>query len=146
MAALSWMLVTGPVEADAIRAWLGLLPLDLGNRSPYDAADALTGGRPVTGGISPPDGRQLAVRLTVDTGGVVMEMDGTAGRDAWWCGLVTEAGRALRADTVALVDDPSALLPVLLWVSTTALSDFADARQRAAHVESQWDGALLLHR
>jgi hypothetical protein len=140
------MLVTGPVEAEAVREWLARLPLDLGDRSLYDAAEALTGGRPLTGRISPPDGRDLPVRLTVDTGGVAMEMDGPPGRDAWWCGLVTEAGRALRADTVALVDDPSALLPLLLWVSTTALSDFADARRRAAHVESQWDGALLLHR
>jgi hypothetical protein len=140
------MLVTGPVDAGAVRGWLGGLPLDLGDRSLYDAAEALTGGRSLTGRISPPDGRDLPVRLTVDAGGVAMELDGPAGRDAWWCRLVTEAGRQLRADTVALVDDPSALLPLLLWVSTTALSDFADARQRAAQVESQWDGALLLHR
>lgn len=143
---VTWLLVTGPVEAGAVRDWLGRLPLDLGSRSLNDAADALTRGAAVDGRISAPGGVALPVRFSVDRNGLATEMDGPAGDDAWWSELVTEAGRTLRADTVALVDDPSALLPRLLWVATTALADYNDARARATTVECQWDGALLLYR
>jgi hypothetical protein len=146
VAVVTWMLVAGPVEAEPVRRWLGQLPLDLGDRSLYDAADALVGGRDVRGRFSPPGGAGLPVRFAVDGHGLTMELDGPAADDPWWAALVTDAGRTLKADTVALVDDPSALLPCLLWVSTTALGDFADARARAMRVERQWDSALLLHR
>lgn len=143
---VTWLLVTGPVEADAVRDWLGRLPLELGNRSLYDASDALTRGTPVAGLISAPGGMTLPVRFSVDDNGLAIEMDGPAGDDPWWSELVTEAGRTLRADTVALVDDPGELLPRLLWVSTTAQAGYEDARAVATTVECQWDGALLLYR
>jgi hypothetical protein len=144
--AVTWLLVTGPVEADAVRDWLGRLPLELGNRSLYDASDALTRGTSVAGQISAPGGLSLPVRFSVDDNGLAIEMDGAAGDDPWWSELVTEAGRTLRADTVALVDDPAELLPRLLWVSTTAQAGYEDARAVATTVECQWDGALLLYR
>jgi hypothetical protein len=146
VAVVTWLLVSGPVEGDAVRDWLGRLPLELGSRSVYDASDALTRGTAVAGQIAAPGGEPLPVRFSVDDNGLVIEMDGPAGADPWWSELVTEAGRTLRADTVALVDDPAALLPRLLWVSTGAQAGYQDARAMATTVEYQWDGALLLYR
>ena len=146
VATVTWMLVSGPIHPEPIRAWLDGLPLDLGARGLYEVAEAITGGREVAGRLSPAGGESMPVRFSIDGHGLTVELDGPVGNDPWWARLVTEAGRALRADTVALVDDPSALLPRLLWVSTTATGDYADARARATTVENQWDGALLLHR
>jgi hypothetical protein len=143
---IMWLLVGGPVDAEAVRRWLGDLPLDLGDGSLYDAAGAITGGRPVTGRFFPPGGRSMPARFSVDGHGLTVEFEGLTTDDPWWAGLVTATGRALRADTVALVDDPSALIPRLLWVSATARADFADARAHASAVQSEWDGALLMRR
>ena len=143
---VTWVFVAGPVQPGPIRSWLDLLPLDLADRSLYDAADALTAGRAVRGTISPPGQEAVPLTIDVDRDGLVIEMNGPPGEDSWWSRLVTDAGRVLLADTVALIDDPTAILPRLLWVSTAATGNFADARARATTVESQWDGALLLYR
>ncbi|GIE98908.1 hypothetical protein [Paractinoplanes rishiriensis] len=142
---ITWLLISGAVDAGPVEDWLRRLPLGIEGRSHHEAAVALAAGRPVAGRISPPDGKDVPVRFRVDEHGLTVEMDGPAGDDPWWTRLVTEAGRSLSADTVALVDDISALLPRLLWVSPTATGDFTDARRQAVRVESL-DGALLLHR
>ena len=143
---VTWVFVAGPVSAGPIRSWLDLLPLDLPAQSVHDAADTLTGGRPVRGVISPPGQPALPLTIGVDRDGLVLELDGPPGDDTWWARLVTDAGRVLLADTVALIDDPAAILPRLFWISTSASGNFADARARATTVESQWDGAILLYR
>jgi hypothetical protein len=142
---ITWLLVSGAVQAGPVGAWLQRLPLDLDAGTPAEAAAALAAGQAVTGRISPPDGKDVPVRFRVDEHGLTVELDAPAGDDPWWTRLVTDAGRSLSADTVALVDDISALLPRLLWVSPTATGDFTDARRQAVRVESL-DGALLLHR